>query len=314
MLEIEGTGLLTVNVTGAEVPPPGADVNTVIDNKVPVARSDAGIAAVSWVLLIKVVVRFAPLTRTTEPLMKLLPVTVNVSPELPALALLGEMLAKDGTGLVTVRVAADEVPPPGAALLTLMETVPGDAMSLAEIVAVSCVLLTNVVGRPDPFTSTTEPLTKLPPFTVRVKAGPPATLVLGETPPSDGTGLFTVKVKAPLVPPPDKGVFTATDRNPAATRSEAGSVAVNSVLLTKVVLRFAPLTWTVDALTKFVPVAVSVTGPLPANAEAGEIAVSVGLMGVIVRLKGFEFQPPPSEFATVNACCPAWARSLLLSW
>ena len=47
MLEIEGTGLLTVNVSGDEAPPPGAGVKTVIDNKAPTARSDAGMAAVS---------------------------------------------------------------------------------------------------------------------------------------------------------------------------------------------------------------------------------------------------------------------------
>jgi hypothetical protein len=62
-----------------------------------------------------------------------------------------------------------------------------------------------------------------------------------------------------------------------------------------------------------VPVAVSVTGPLPATAEVGEIAVRVGVLPVTVRVSGFEVQPPPSEFATVNACDPAW-RSVLLSW
>ena len=137
MLDIEGTGLLTVNVTAGEVPPPGAAVKTVIDNNAPTPRSDAGIAAVSCVLLTKVVVRFAPLTRTTEPLMKLLPLTVSVNPPLPASVLLGEMFARDGTGLTTESVTAEEVPPPGAALLTVMERFPVEAMSLAEIAAVT---------------------------------------------------------------------------------------------------------------------------------------------------------------------------------
>ena len=137
MLEIEGAGLLTVNVTDDEVPPPGAGVKTVMDSVAPAATSDAGIAAVSCVLLTKVVVRFEPLTCTTEPLMNLLPFTVSVNPALPAVALLGEMLARDGAGLTTASVTADEVPPPGAALLTVMERFPVDAISLAEIEAVS---------------------------------------------------------------------------------------------------------------------------------------------------------------------------------
>jgi hypothetical protein len=106
------------------------------------------------------------------------------------------------------------------------------------------------------------------------------------------------------------------DRDPAVASALAGMVAVNCVLLTKVVLRFAPLAWTTDVLTKFVPVAVRVTGPLPATAEAGEIAVSVGVSdvpGVMVRLKVFEVQPPSSVFATFNASCPAWLRSLAVS-
>ena len=68
---------------------------------------------------------------------------------------------------------------------------------------------------------------------------------------------------------------------------------------------------------KFVPVAVRVIGPLPATADAGEIVVSVGVRGVpgvIVRFRVLEVQPPSSEFATVNASCPAWLRSLLVSW
>src|SRR5260370_28914891 len=104
-------------------------------------------------------------------------------------------------------------------------------------------------------------ITISPPSPVRESAASPAAAVLGEMLASDGTGLFTVKVKAPLVPPPE--VFTVTDSDPATARSAAVSVAVNWVLLTKVVLRLTPLTWTADALTKLAPVAVSVTRPRP---------------------------------------------------
>src|SRR5262249_9121774 len=160
----------------------------------------------------------------------------------------------------------------------------------------------------------TDPPTKLLPVRVTVKAAPPAATVVGEIAVNAGTGLFTVKVRDALVPLP--GVFTVMDRDPAAARSAALRVAVSCVLLTKVGLRLARWTWTVDALAKFAPVAVSVTGPLPATGEVGEMAVRVGLAGlvaVIVRFWAFEVQPPPSEFATVNACCPACARSLPLS-
>jgi hypothetical protein len=62
----------------------------------------------------------------------------------------------------------------------------------------------------------------------------------------EGPGLLTVKVKAPLVPPP--GVFTVMDNVPAAARSAALRIALNCVPLTNVVVRLAPFTWMVDEL------------------------------------------------------------------
>jgi hypothetical protein len=137
ILEIEGTGLRTARVRAAEVPPPGDGLETVTDRLVPVATSDAGICAVNWVLLTKVAVRFAPLTCTTEPGMKPLPVSVRVKAALPAETLAGEILESEGSGLVIVSVRAAEVPPPGAELATVIETVPDEATSLAGIAAVS---------------------------------------------------------------------------------------------------------------------------------------------------------------------------------
>jgi hypothetical protein len=67
-----------------------------------------------------------------------------------------------------------EVPPPGDGFTTVTLAVPAAAMSAAVIAAVTCVLLTKVVVRADPFHFTMEVLTKLLPFTVRVKAAPPA--------------------------------------------------------------------------------------------------------------------------------------------
>jgi hypothetical protein len=234
----DGAGLFTVNIKVGLVPPPGVGVKTVIDNVPAEAMSDAGIVAVSCVLLTKVVVRFAPLTCTTEAETKLLPVTVNVNPGLPAVALAGEILANDGCGLLTT---SDSVPvdePSG--LTTPMASVPAVAMSLAGIVAVTCVLLTNVVVRFEPFTWTVAPLTKFEPLAVSVNAGPPAVALLGEMLVRDGAVFVTVKVTAAEVPLP--GVFTVMESEPGMLVSLAVNVAVNCVLLTKVVARLAPLT------------------------------------------------------------------------
>ena len=81
-------------------------------------------------------------------------------------------------GGVIVKVRALETAPSG--FCTVTEAVPAAAMSVAGICAVSWVALTKVVVRVAPFQRTTELLTKLLPFTVSVKAGPPATALLGE--------------------------------------------------------------------------------------------------------------------------------------
>ena len=63
---IAGTGLLMVNVLGADVPPPGPGFVTVTMILPAVAMSAAEIAAVSWVPLENVVLRAAPFQFTTE--------------------------------------------------------------------------------------------------------------------------------------------------------------------------------------------------------------------------------------------------------
>ena len=68
---------------------------------------------------------------------------------------------------------AFEVPPPGAGVTTVTGTLPGVTMSLAGIAAVTWPALTNVVVRATPFQRTSEVPTKLLPFTVSVKRGPP---------------------------------------------------------------------------------------------------------------------------------------------
>jgi hypothetical protein len=76
----------------------------------------------------------------------------------------------------------------------VMLAVPAAAMSAAGIAAVTCVLLTNVVARFEPFHCTVELLRRLVPFTVSVKAPPPAIAEDGFKPDIDGTGLLTENV------------------------------------------------------------------------------------------------------------------------
>src|SRR5438046_5525152 len=81
-----GTGLLIVNVCALEAPPPGVGLKTVTEAVPAVAMSLARIWTWSWVPLTKVVVRPLPFQRTTDEVMKFVPVAVSVNQEPPAAA------------------------------------------------------------------------------------------------------------------------------------------------------------------------------------------------------------------------------------
>src|SRR5258706_166250 len=80
----DGTGFkitgVIVNILTLEVPPPGVGLNTVRLTPPTEAISAPGIVAVNCVALINVVGRVWPFHCTTEPLMKLLPLTVKAKP------------------------------------------------------------------------------------------------------------------------------------------------------------------------------------------------------------------------------------------
>jgi hypothetical protein len=99
-----------------------------------------------------------------------------------------------------VKAAAAEAPPPGEGFETVTLAVPAVAISADDIVASSCVVLTKVVVRADPFQLTAAPLTKLLPFTVRVKAPLPAVALEGDNEEITGTGLDATVVIVPPVP------------------------------------------------------------------------------------------------------------------
>ena len=118
--------------------PPPAGFVTVTFTVPAVAMSAAGIVATICVLVTDegVIAGLAP-KFTVAPLAKPVPVRVSVNAALPALMLAGEIVASEGSGLLIVSARTPEVPPPGAGLTTVTETVPAEAISPAEIDAVS---------------------------------------------------------------------------------------------------------------------------------------------------------------------------------
>jgi len=142
------------------------------------------------------------------------PVTVSVKAALPAVTLAGLRLLMVGVGftLATVSERAPDVPPPGAGVNTVTLGVPAEAISLPGMAAVSCVDETNVVVRLAPLTWTIEPLVKLEPVVVRVKAAPPAEAVVGLMLERMGARVGAAMARAREFegPPPDPGVDTLT--------------------------------------------------------------------------------------------------------
>jgi hypothetical protein len=134
--ETIGAVLLIAKVTGADVPPPGAGLVTVMLADPALAISLAGTWAVSWLALAKVVVSAVPFHFTTEFATKLAPLTVNVKVAPPTVAPVGATDATVGAGLLMGNVAGADVPPPGAGLMTVMLAEPELATSLAGTWAV----------------------------------------------------------------------------------------------------------------------------------------------------------------------------------
>jgi hypothetical protein len=175
------------------VPPPGAGLVTVTLIVPDVAVSVAVINAFTCVALRNVVVFAVPLKFSTDDELKFVPVTVRVKAA-PFVALVGESETSVGKGLFTVNGEFPDVPPPGAGFVTVTLNVPAVAICAAVTDAVSCEGLTNVVVAAVPLKFTADVETKFVPFTVSVKAAPPAVAVVGESDVIAGRGLFTLKV------------------------------------------------------------------------------------------------------------------------
>src|ERR1700704_4028262 len=128
--------------------------------------------------------------------------------------------------------------------------------------AVICVALTNVVVLAAPLKFTIAPETKFVPFTVSVKADPPAVTLVGKTVLIVGTGLpkpgFTEKLKLENdCPPPGDGVNVNIEMLPEVEISPDGMVKVAELELQG---GFALKSWSIPLKRSFVP-AVPPVGP-----------------------------------------------------
>ena len=276
-----------------------------------VSKSEAGIAAVNCVALTSVVVRAVPFHRATDWLLKLVPVKVRLKPAAPTFADVCDIDVSIGAGLLIAKLCPVDVPPPGVGLNTVTEAVPAEAMSAAGTEAVSEVALPNVVVRAVPFHFTTEVLTKLVPVSVSVNVAPPASPEAGAIEVKVGEGLLIVKVGVVSeFPPPGPGLFAPTATVPPVAMSDAGTVAVNEVELTNVVVSGVPPHNTTVPLTKLTPVAVMVKPASPAVAELGEIEVTPGEGLFTVNVAAVEVPPPGAGLNTVMEIVAVAVRSL----
>jgi hypothetical protein len=120
-----------------EVPPPGGGFTTVTEAEPGEAISAGVIWVVREVAETKVVESVFPFQAICEEALKFVPVTERVNATTLAATEVGESAVRVGAGLSMVKLEALEVPPPGAGLMTVMEAVPAEAISVAVIGVVS---------------------------------------------------------------------------------------------------------------------------------------------------------------------------------
>ncbi len=118
-----------------------------------------------------------------------------------------------------MNVAAADVPPPGAGLVTVTCALPELATSAAGMLAVSLTELTSVVVRLEPFHCTTELEMNPEPVTANVNAWLPSVTLAGDMPLTTGAGLEVGGgVDEPPFPPHPVAIST---RIPAPAQARA---------------------------------------------------------------------------------------------
>jgi len=218
------------------------------------------------------------------------------------------MLVIDGVfGETTVNVAGAEVPP---AVVTVIDSVPGDAMSLLRICARSVPESTNVDERKLPLTLTLEVEVKLLPRICSVNDVPPELTVDGFRSVTNGVAV-PLTVSVTVFETTLFGFRTVMLSVRAVATSVDGMAAVSVVALTNVVGRELPLTRTTAVLPKFWPVTVSVNAPLPMPTCDGSIDEMAGEFGRTVNVTAAERELP--GLATTTCSVAGWMVSVAKS-
>jgi hypothetical protein len=222
----------------------------------------------------------------------LFPCKVSVNAGLPAAAEFGAIEVREGGGGTVAgleRVKGNELDAP-AEFDIVTRAVPGKAAFVAGMEAVICVALTKVVGCAAPFQFTIASLVKFVPFTVSVNPwalqdGVEAAdvvdaerdVIAGGVPgaaPIVKRTMFEIAVVVVLLmfcvgETAEPGISMATCTVPVVARSEAGTGAVNCMLLTRVVFRAVPFHRISAPVVKPCPLAVIVKPGPPTVAVLG---------------------------------------------
>jgi hypothetical protein len=280
--------------------------------------------------------RVLPFHCTTEQGDKPLPITISATGgpvSVSTAAFVGEIELMTGAGrVVPVGSAVTENFRelefvagllPDTAMATAAAPVPRKAVSVAVIAAVSCVALTRVVGRGEPFQLMTSPSSKSVPFTVRVS---PVGLQYGvlfaevvdaESDVMVGRTIWNeIGVDGFAL---DAGLATATCAVPTEAISAAGTVAISwagfswvgpKYVVAKSVVTLPFVHCTTEHGRRFVPLTVKEKAAAPAVARVCEMETFVGVGGdevEIVKGEGFERKP---ELDTVIEIGDALAKAI----
>jgi hypothetical protein len=210
---LTATNTRTVRFTASEVPPPGLGVTTVTGKVPALVNCAAGITAVSWVELTKLVASEVPLSSTIDCGVKSVPVTVRVVSGLPASTAVGDIELRLGAGLTMV---TDAVPVRvGSTTLVAFTVTTFGEGGIAGAVYRPLASIVPSVALP-PATSFTDQVT--PWFALPVTVAVNGCVCVTWSVCVEGltvTTTTTVRFVAFEVPPPGLGVTTVTGKVPA---------------------------------------------------------------------------------------------------